>query len=230
MGSRLSIAILAKIGRSAYLLVALLILLLVYPFLGDTVGPRLIGGFLNAAILVAAAYSISRSRGAFLVALCLAAPALFLQALFLLTKNWIIGELLYLTYAAFYLFTIVHVLLYVLSAGQVTADKIHAAIAGYILCALLWCAVYLFVEHLHPGSFAVNGATSLANPLNWEDFLFYSFAALTTTGYGDIVPASAHARSLAILEQLAGTFYVAILIARLTGLYQRNGDRGSGLK
>jgi hypothetical protein len=58
-----------------------------------------------------------------------------------------------------------------------------------------------------------------------EDLLYFSFVTLTTTGYGDIAPVTAHARSLAILEQLAGTFYIAILIARLTGLYQ-GGERG----
>jgi Ion channel len=59
----------------------------------------------------------------------------------------------------------------------------------------------------------------------FPDLLYFSFATLTTTGYGDIAPVTGHARSLAILEQLAGTFYIAILIARLTGLYQGRGAR-----
>ena len=55
--------------------------------------------------------------------------------------------------------------------------------------------------------------------------LFFSFTTLTSTGYGEIVPTAGHAQSLAILEQLAGVFYVAILIARLAGLYQPGASR-----
>ena len=48
---------------------------------------------------------------------------------------------------------------------------------------------------------------------------------LTTTGYGDIAPVSFHARSLANAEQLVGVFYIALLIARLTGLYQSSSGK-----
>ena len=69
-------------------------------------------------------------------------------------------------------------------------------------------------DHLIPGSFSVNGTNDLAAPLSWKDLLFFSFTTLTSTGYGGIVPTAGHAQSPAILEQLAGVFYVAILITR----------------
>ena len=46
-----------------------------------------------------------------------------------------------------------------------------------------------------------------------------SFVTLTSLGHGDIVPVSAQARSLSILETVGGVMYVAVLIARLVGLY-----------
>jgi uncharacterized membrane protein len=200
-------------------------LLIAYPFLSDSLTHRLIGGFLNVAILVTAASAASASRRMFAVAMLLAAPALGFQVAHTITKEAVIGELLFLTYAIFYAFTIGHVLRYVLMAGDVTADKIHGAIAAYILIGLMWTALYLLLNQLNPGSFAFNGIRDPANPLTYPDLLYFSFATLTTTGYGDIAPVTAHARSLAILEQLAGTFYIAILIARLTGLYQGGGTR-----
>jgi hypothetical protein len=213
-------------GRTTYLLVALLALLLAYPFLDDSLPHRLIGGFLNIAILVAAAYAASGSRGTFLVAVLLAAPSFGLQVAHSLTNGTVVGELLFLTYAVFYGFTISHVLRYVLMPGEVTADKIYGAVAGYILTGLLWTSLYLFIDQLHPGSFSYNGLKNDATtPLAFPDLLYFSFVTLTTTGYGDVVPVTGHARSLAILEQLAGTFYIAILIARLTGLYQGAGTR-----
>jgi hypothetical protein len=129
-----------------------------------------------------------------------------------------------MTYAIFYGFTISHVLRYVLMPGEVTADKIYGAIAGYILTGLLWTSLYLFLDIWRPGSF--KGVQDSASLLAFPDLLYFSLTTLTTTGYGDIAPVTTHARSLAILEQLAGTFYIAILIARLTGLYQGRGTRG----
>ena len=43
--------------------------------------------------------------------------------------------------------------------------------------------------------------------------------SLTTVGYGDIVPVSALARPLAVLEGAFGTLYLAVVIARLVGLH-----------
>jgi uncharacterized membrane protein len=213
-------------GRTTYLLAALLVLLFAYPFLDDSLPHRLIGGVLNVAILVAAAYSASESRHMLPVAVLLAVPSLILQVAYSFTKDLIVGDLLFLTYAIFYGFTISHVLRYVLRPGEVTEDKIHGAIAGYILTGLLWSSLYLFLDHLHPGSFSYNITKDSEDILVFADFLYFSFVTLTTTGYGDIAPVTAHARSLAILEQLAGTFYIAILIARLTSLYQGRGTRG----
>jgi hypothetical protein len=212
-------------GSTTYLLAALLLLLFTYPFLDDSLPHWLISGFLNVAIRVTAAYAASESRGTFLVAVLLAAPSFGLQVAHSFTRGPVVGELLFLTYAIFYGFTIVHVLRYVLMPGEVTADKIHGAIAGYILAGLLWTALYLFLDQTNPGSFSYRGVKDSTNLLAYPDLLYFSFVTLTTTGYGDIAPVTAHARSLAILEQLAGTFYIAILIARLTGLYQRRGTR-----
>jgi hypothetical protein len=214
-------------ARSAYLLIGLITLLCIYPFLLDTSWQhRLLLGSLNVAILVAAARAATQTHRAFLlVVVFLALPSVGLQAAYLITNSPTIGDLFFLTYALFYLFTVMHVLRYVLASGQVTADKIHGAIAAYILIGLLWASIYVFLDELHPGSFAYGVAGEAAKRLNPEELLYFSFVTLTTTGYGGIAPVTAHARSLAILEQLAGTFYIAILIARLTGLYQGRGAR-----
>ncbi|MEO8429729.1 MAG: potassium channel family protein [Verrucomicrobiota bacterium] len=53
--------------------------------------------------------------------------------------------------------------------------------------------------------------------------LYFSFITLSTVGYGDIVPISGMARMLAMMEAMAGTFYVAILISRLVAVYSSRG-------
>ena len=42
---------------------------------------------------------------------------------------------------------------------------------------------------------------------------------LTSTGFGDSVPVSSPARALGIVQEVVGVLFVAILIARLAGIY-----------
>ena len=51
------------------------------------------------------------------------------------------------------------------------------------------------------------------------DLLYFSFATMTTVGYGDIVPKSEVARTVAMLQAITGQMYLAILVARLVGLH-----------
>jgi hypothetical protein len=56
------------------------------------------------------------------------------------------------------------------------------------------------------------------------DFLYFSFATLTTTGYGDLVPGNDLARSFAILEALTGQIYLVTVVAVLVGNLARRGE------
>jgi voltage-gated potassium channel Kch len=50
-------------------------------------------------------------------------------------------------------------------------------------------------------------------------FIYYTFVTFTTLGYGDIVPQTPVARSLAILISITGQIYIAIIIALLVGKF-----------
>jgi hypothetical protein len=50
------------------------------------------------------------------------------------------------------------------------------------------------------------------------ELLFLSFTTLSSTGLSDIVPITSWARSVVMLEQLAGLGYVAMVVSRLVGL------------
>ena len=55
--------------------------------------------------------------------------------------------------------------------------------------------------------------------MTFSSTVYYSFVTMTTLGYGDIVPVSPAARTLAYMEAAMGQIYVAVLIARLVGLH-----------
>jgi uncharacterized membrane protein len=119
----------------------------------------------------------------------------------------------------FLLVVLVSLLRAVLSAETVTSDTLYGALSVYLLMAFLFGVAYLLLETLQPGALAINSTHFPNHRIDWFDCMFFSFVTLTSLGYGDMVPLTGQARSLSILEAVSGIMYVAILIARLVGLY-----------
>lgn len=101
--------------------------------------------------------------------------------------------------------------------GAVDHERIMAALDGYLLAGLLFGVVYWALDRTWPGSLGGR----VAVPLDLPDAIYFSFVTIATLGYGDVVPATAPARGLAMVEGVAGQFYLAVLVARLVGLYAR---------
>lgn len=99
----------------------------------------------------------------------------------------------------------------VLAAGEVTRQRIEGAIALYLMVALLFATAYETLEGAAPGSFT--GATGLP-----ESFRYLSLIVQTSTGFGDIVPATPLARTLVTLQAVTGQIFIAVLLARLVSL------------
>ena len=112
---------------------------------------------------------------------------------------------------------------YVLAPGEVSPDRMYAAISVYVLMGLGFALVFGIVESLQPGSFS--GLSEGANRHS-VGLLYYSLVTLTTLGYGEITPVAPQVRSLATIEAGMGVFYVAILVARLVALYNQS-ERGN---
>jgi hypothetical protein len=206
-------------GPCTYLLFSLFCLIVIYPYCKDagTLG-RITLSILFSLILVAGAYATGRSRRALIVGVGLSIIAASLDWLSLTTKIPIFFMSVTVIYIIFLIYVIGVILHYILIKGPINADKLHAALAGFIMLALLWAFFYALLESLAPGSF------SIARPDDREPNLFYpllyfSFTTLTTVGFGDIAPITDQAKSLVIVEQLVGVFFVAVVIARLAGLY-----------
>ncbi len=70
------------------------------------------------------------------------------------------------------------------------------------------------MEIISPGSF-----TSPDGDLGFSNFIYFSYVTLTTLGYGDILPVTQKARSMAILEAMTGVVFLGTMIARLVSLY-----------
>jgi hypothetical protein len=202
--------------RCFYLFVAVLALIMAVLLLEPSPRGRITLNVGNLVVVVAAVAAVGRTQLSFVIALLLAAPALLFQVLAIdgddsrfLLHSWAFG-------AALYASTIGYLLRYVFQRDVMTADKLYGAAAAYLMLGVLWGYLYAIANHLQPGSFAFGG--SVATPLI-GDLLYFSFTVLTSTGFGDAVPVLRYARGLCVLEQLVGSLFLAILIARLAGVY-----------
>jgi len=88
-------------------------------------------------------------------------------------------------------------------------------VAAYLLLGLAWAGAYEWVALRDPSAFAGAIGASGGGDGPW---IYYSLVTLTTMGYGDILPVSPVARSLAVAEAFTGQLYLAILISRLVAL------------
>lgn len=160
------------------------------------------------------------------------------RALTVLGVVWLASVLLYdlnqtavwaqlVTYSALFLFQgmVIQVMLrFIFAARQVTRDVLYAAVAVYFLLGALFVSVFGFLETVTltqtgTHAFVDNLAATALTPFPWQNLVYYSYITLTTAGYGDILPATLWARSLASLEAIIGVLYLTIIMARLVGLY-----------
>lgn len=123
--------------------------------------------------------------------------------------------------AAFVSTVTIALLRYVLDRRPITTDKVFGAVAAYILIALSFASIFGLLQIFEPHAFNASHGNGPDGRLNWSDLMYFSFTVLTSTGFGEITPASPLARALVILEQVLGVMYVAFLIARLANMYGR---------
>ena len=202
--------------RCFFLFLALLALLMALPFLGETVHGRLILTFVNVTVQLTAIAAVGRSRISLVIALLLVAPALAFR---LLARDSNLPEHLVLSWgfgALFYAFVLAELLQYVLRRDFMTADKLYGAVVAYLMVAILWAQLHGVLQYFYPGAYALGGTPKA---LDMAELIYFSFTALTTAGFGDFTPMLIQSRFLTILEMVTGVMYVAILIARLTGVY-----------
>jgi len=202
--------------RCFWLFVVLVVLIAAVSFVPASDHGRLALNGVNMFLLIATVATVGRSRLSFVIALLLATPAVWFQYLGLwhdddleLARSWMLS-------AALYLVAIVYLLRYVFQPRIMTQDKLFGAAAAYLLIGVFWAYLYAIVGFFHPSSYMVLGQPGR---LVYADALYLSITVLTSTGFGDVTPLTRAARGICMIEQITGSLFIAILIARLAGVY-----------
>jgi hypothetical protein len=201
------------------LLFALILLFAVTPFVEDLPNGELVEVLLVTLVMIASLVAVNRNPRVLLAAALLFVPAI--------AGKWLnhvfpshVSPLYFPAFGiAFFGFTIYQLLRFILQTGRVDAGVLSAGIVVYLMLGLLWSLVYVLLAQLTPHSFSFAAADSSANRMDGFNAFYFSFGTLTTVGFGDITPVSKVARTLAVMEAVTGTFYLAILVSRLVGMY-----------
>lgn len=211
--------------RHLYLLVSLLVIIVATPILVPLRNGLLFVNIIGAGVLIAGSYAVS-NRKHFLAVATLLAGASLIGNWFMVTYPSHVGVVIAHTCTIVLLsFFAATILSYVVRNGRVTADRIYAAICAYLLIGFAWAFAYALLDEFQPGAFACPTEVAPGDYIGRVmQMRYFSFITLATVGYGDIVPRTPGARTMAILEAIVGQFYLVALIGRLVGLHIVHGS------
>jgi ion channel len=213
------------------LLICLVSLIVVVPFLQEFSPAKPVLRIFSTAVLILSIYSFLNKKRVLVIASLLAAPAFissWISYSYQTSATLLIKDAFN---AIFFGYIIVSILLEIFRKKAITLDLIYGSICVYLLIGVAWAHVYAVLENISPGSFNFplhyfQAHPSLSESEAHASLLFYfSYVTLATLGYGDITPVTHPAQSIAVLEAITGQFYLAILVARLVGIYIFNKSR-----
>ncbi len=205
---------------SAILLLVQLVGMLTYPFIEGRPGGQVAFNAFGIVVLAFTIRMVRRTPGEVRVSWALAVPIIALllaQILFGLREllAWSSG-----LEALFYFYAAGSLIAYMMDDELATTDELFAAGATFTLLAWGFTHLYVLLQEVHPGTFAA--AIDPAAPRTWTELNYLSFALLSSTGIGDVIPLTVHARALASVEMLVGLMYLAVVVARLIAFTTRN--------
>jgi hypothetical protein len=201
---------------SAILLLVQLLGMLLYPFIEHAPAGHGILNVFGILVLALTIRMVRRTPGETRVSVALAVPIIILLALqsFLDMRSELLPWSSALE-ALFYFYAAASLIAYMMGDRQATTDELFAAGATFTLLAWGFTHLYLMVQELQPGTFAA--AVNASAPRTWSELNYLSFALLSSTGIGDVIPLTVHARALCSIEMLVGVMYLAAVVARLIG-------------
>ena len=103
-------------------------------------------------------------------------------------------------------------------------DALLASGCVYLLLGFMWALGYSALTYIENDSFDIPIVLDTGEHPSLSIFLYFSFVTMSTLGYGDILPVSDLARTLAWMQSVTGQFYLAVLVAYLVNMLPSQGE------
>ena len=110
----------------------------------------------------------------------------------------------------------------ILRHTEVKLPTILGAVCAYLLIGMFFGFVYGLIDRIDSGPFFDGRAV-----VDQFDYLYFSYASLTTAGFGDFVARGDLGRGLSVLEAVLGQIFLVPLVARLVGIFGQRRDTPS---
>ena len=204
------------------LLFALILLFAVTPFVEGLPNGDFVESGLVTLVMLASLVAVGRDRRVLISAAVLFIPAIASKWLNHFFPNYVSPLIFPVFGIAFFAFTIDRILRFILQTTHVDTEILSAGIVVYLMLGILWAQAYMLLAQLTPDAFHFPFGEHSERHIGGFNAFYFSFSTLTTVGFGDITPMSKVARTLAVMEAVTGTLYLAILISRLVGMYSPN--------
>ena len=201
---------------SALLLFVQLTGLLLYPFIETTTAGNVVFHVFSVFVLAITVSMVHRTSGHARTSLVIAGAVVVVNVLQAMSNGTALVAWSAAFEALFYFYAAGSLIAYMLADRRATTDEIFCAGATFTLIAWAFTYVFLAWQAVQPGCFAA--AVNSASPRTWSELVYLSFALLTSTGIGDVIPLTPQARALAALEMFVGLMYLTLVVSRLIGL------------
>ena len=134
-----------------------------------------------------------------------------------------VTRVLFVLSAVLYLIAPILIVRHIFRRRVVDGQTVLGAIAAYLLIGMMFTFAFLAIAAIQvtPPFFGAQG------PGTPSQDLFFSFVTLTTTGYGNLVPAANPGQSFAVLEAIVGQLFLVTAVAKVVTDWRRPSSRGS---
>jgi hypothetical protein len=208
---------------SAGLLLVQLLGILLYPWMETSPRGRALFGAFGLVILGGALRVVRRSPWLTWLGLVLALVVVALSVVHAIAPHPALPIAFAMVLSVFYFYAAGSLIAYMLQDWVATTDELFAAGATFTLLAWAFAHAYAACQAILPGSFTA--ALNPAGPRTWMELLFLSIAVLSSVGLSDVLPVTAMARALVMLESFAGVMYMALVVSRLISLTMLGRER-----
>ncbi|MEE8294824.1 MAG: ion channel [Sphingomonadales bacterium] len=176
------------------------------------------------SILIFGAYAAKANKRIFTLLIGLALFAAVLRAFIWFVDEPSYGFAFLIVAGLFLIILLAEMARHVFRSNKIDANIIYGSLCIYFFFGTLFAVIYMLLAAINGSSFSfpleiIAGPGGEEITQNLKTFFYFSFVTQTTLGYGDITPVLPLAKNLAILQAITGQMYIAILVARLIGLY-----------
>jgi hypothetical protein len=131
--------------------------------------------------------------------------------------------IVFTTSSLLYFIAPLSILRHIVAGREVGLETVLGAIDAYLLVGMFFAFVYQALAFGQSGAFFAGGIEGSVS-----QSLFFSFTTLTTTGYGNLVPAGNPGQTLAVMEMLIGQLLLVTAVAKVINAWRPERWRAAG--